>query len=68
MAQKGGGLYLRMMMMSTATRHQYPTNIIINAKVSEGMIWMYVCLLLFHEKTTRRIWMKFGTEIDYSLE
>ena len=27
-----------------------------------------VCLLLFHEKTAGRIWMKFGTVIDYSLE
>ena len=27
-----------------------------------------VCLLLFHEKTARRIWMKFGTEMDYIKE
>ena len=29
---------------------------------------MYECLLLFHAKTTERIGMKFGIEVDYSLE
>ena len=29
---------------------------------------MYVCLLLFHAKTTEQICIKFGTEIDYCLE
>ena len=26
------------------------------------------CLLLFHAETAKRIWMKFGTEIDSSVE
>ena len=28
----------------------------------------YVCLLLFHAKTTERIGMEFGMEVDYSLK
>ena len=30
-------------------------------------VFMDVCMLLFHEKTTGGIWMKFGTEIDYNM-
>ena len=26
------------------------------------------CLLLNHARATERIWMKFGTEMDYSFE
>ena len=31
-------------------------------------VTMFVCLLLFHAKTTEWIEMKFGIEVDYSLE
>ena len=42
---------------------KYPTYI-LNANVCEDV----VCLLLFHAKTTERIGIKFGIEVDYSLE